>query len=47
VQQWGNGGFLLKHRLWVQGNAQVNVPLTYTDYYYVEVLERYRALIRK
>jgi hypothetical protein len=40
-----NGGFLLKHGSGgVPGNVEVDVPLTYADYYYVEALARYSAL---
>lgn len=39
-----NGGFLLKHSSGgVPGNAEVDVPLTYADYYYIEALRRYIA----
>jgi hypothetical protein len=38
-----NGGFLLKHSV---GNkpkgSEVDVPLTYADYYFLEALLRYR-----
>lgn len=41
----GNGGFILKHGV---GNyprkADVDVPLIYADYYFVEALTRYRNL---
>lgn len=37
-----NGGFLLKHSSGgVPGNAEVDVPLTYADYYYIEAIRRY------
>jgi hypothetical protein len=43
AQQNTNGGFILKHSV---GNApsmtEIDVPLTYTDYYYVEALKRYK-----
>jgi unsaturated chondroitin disaccharide hydrolase len=40
-----NGGFLLKHSSGgVPGNVEVDVPLTYADYYFVEALARYAAL---
>lgn len=40
-----NGGFLLKHSSGgVPGNVEVDVPLSYADYYYTEALMRYRAL---
>jgi unsaturated chondroitin disaccharide hydrolase len=40
-----NGGFMLKHSSGgVPGNVEVDVPLSYADYYYAEALVRYRAL---
>ncbi|MEL7589530.1 MAG: glycoside hydrolase family 88 protein [Prolixibacteraceae bacterium] len=43
-----NGGFLLMHASGgVPGNAEVDVPLSYADYYYVEALMRYRQLIQQ
>ncbi|GEP96600.1 glycoside hydrolase family 88 protein [Chitinophaga cymbidii] len=40
-----NGGFLLMHSSGgVPGNVEVDVPLSYADYYYTEALMRYRAL---
>src|SRR5690606_9478820 len=40
-----NGGFILMHASGgVPGNAEVDVPLTYADYYYAEALMRYRGL---
>jgi len=38
-----NGGFLLKHSCGgVPGGVEVDVPLTYADYYFIEALVRYR-----
>ncbi|MGX5817736.1 glycoside hydrolase family 88 protein [Chitinophaga lutea] len=38
-----NGGFLLKHSTGhFLGNSEVDVPLTYADYYFVEGLLRYK-----
>ncbi|QEC80398.1 glucuronyl hydrolase [Mucilaginibacter ginsenosidivorax] len=38
-----NGGFLLKHSVGaIPFNAEVDVPLTYADYYFVEALIRYK-----
>jgi unsaturated chondroitin disaccharide hydrolase len=38
-----NGGFLLKHNVgFMHGNIEVDVPLTYADYYFVEALLRYK-----
>ena len=38
-----NGGFLLKHSVGHKpGNSEVDVPVTYADYYFLEALLRYR-----
>ncbi|MEO6315295.1 MAG: glycoside hydrolase family 88 protein [Chitinophagaceae bacterium] len=38
-----NGGFLLEHSVGhLPGNSEVDVPLTYADYYFVEALMRYK-----
>jgi rhamnogalacturonyl hydrolase YesR len=38
-----NGNFILKHSTGhLLGNSEVDVPLTYADYYYVEALLRYK-----
>jgi unsaturated chondroitin disaccharide hydrolase len=43
-----NGGFLLKHSTGhLPGNSEVDVPLTYADYYYIEAMMRYKAMKRK
>ena len=40
-----NGGFILKHSVGnMPAKKEIDVPLTYTDYYYVEALCRYKAL---
>ncbi|RYY65302.1 MAG: glucuronyl hydrolase, partial [Chitinophagaceae bacterium] len=40
-----NGGFLLKHSVGhLPAHSEVDVALTYADYYFVEALLRYRAL---
>jgi rhamnogalacturonyl hydrolase YesR len=40
-----NGGFLLKHSVGsLPHNSEVDVPLTYADYYYVEAMKRYLNL---
>ena len=40
-----NGGFILKHSVGnMPAKKEVDVPLTYADYYYVEALCRYKAL---
>lgn len=41
-----NGGYILKHSVGaLPGNSEVDVPLTYADYYYVEALIRYKRLM--
>lgn len=38
-----NGGFILKHGVGHKpGNTEIDVPLTYADYYFVEALKRYK-----
>lgn len=38
-----NGGFLLKHSVGhLPGNSEIDVPLTYADYYFIEALTRYK-----
>src|SRR6478609_2611055 len=38
-----NGGFLLKHSTGhLPGSSEVDVPLTYADYYYIEAMMRYK-----
>ena len=40
-----NGGFLLKHSVGnLPGGSEVDVPLPYADYYYLEALNRYKTL---
>ena len=40
-----NGNFLLKHGVGnLHGNKEVDVPLTYADYYFLEALLKYRAI---
>ena len=45
AEEGDNGGFILKHSV---GNfpkgTEIDVPLTYADYYYVEALVRYKKL---
>ncbi len=39
-----NGGFILKHSVGaIPYNSEVDVPLTYADYYFIEALMRYRS----
>lgn len=43
-----NGGFILKHSVGhLKAKAEVDVPLTYADYYYVEALMRLKKLLAK
>jgi hypothetical protein len=40
-----NGGYLLKHSVGhFSNNSEVDVPLTYADYYFVEAMKRYKDL---
>jgi hypothetical protein len=40
-----NGGFILRHGVGnFPRNADIDVPLIYADYYYIEALSRYRHL---
>jgi hypothetical protein len=40
-----NGNFILKHSVGhLKGKSEVDVPLTYADYYYIEALLRFKAL---
>lgn len=42
-----NGGFILKHSVGsIPHNSEIDVPLTYADYYYIEALMRYRRLLQ-
>jgi unsaturated chondroitin disaccharide hydrolase len=41
-----NGNFILKHSVGsIPGKSEVDVPLTYADYYFIEALMRYRHLL--
>jgi hypothetical protein len=43
-----NGHFILKHSVGhLPGKSEVDVPLTYADYYYIEALLRYKDLLEK
>ena len=43
-----NGGFLLKHSVGsLPHNSEVDVPLTYADYYFIEGILRYLDLNKK
>lgn len=38
-----NGGFILQHSVGhIHQGTEVDVPLTYADYYYVEAMKRYK-----
>jgi len=41
-----NGGYILQHSVGALPlNSEIDVPLTYADYYYVEALVRYKRLL--
>jgi len=43
-----NGGFILQHSVGnIPGGTEIDVPLTYADYYYIEALIRYKNLFSK
>ena len=43
AQEGSNGGFLLMHSVGSKpANSEVDVPLNYADYYYLEALKRLR-----
>ena len=43
-----NGNFIIKHCVGhLPGNSEVDVPLSYADYYYIEALMRYQSLKQK
>jgi unsaturated chondroitin disaccharide hydrolase len=42
-----NGGFILMHSVGnLPGKSEVDVPLTYADYYFVEAMKRYELLVK-
>jgi rhamnogalacturonyl hydrolase YesR len=42
-----NGGFVLKHSVGsLPGHSEVDVPLTYADYYFFEAMKRYEELMK-
>jgi len=42
-----NGGFILKHGVGHKpANSEVDVPLTYGDYYFIEACKRYKELVK-
>jgi hypothetical protein len=43
-----NGGFIIQHGVGHMPNkTEIDVPLTYGDYYYIEAMIRYKALAKK
>jgi rhamnogalacturonyl hydrolase YesR len=43
-----NGGYLLMHSVGhLTGNSEVDVPLTYADYYFLEAMQRYQKWVLK
>lgn len=43
-----NGGFLLRHSVGnMPGHTEIDVPLTYADYYFIEAMLRYKELAQK
>jgi hypothetical protein len=43
-----NGGFILKHGVGhLPNNTEVDVPLTYGDYYFLEAMKRYKNLFQQ
>ncbi|MBK1438581.1 glycoside hydrolase family 88 protein [Parapedobacter sp. ISTM3] len=46
AEQGTNGGFILKHSVGsIPHGSEIDVPLTYADYYYIEALIRYKRLL--
>jgi len=40
-----NGGYILEHSVGhIPQNTEVDVPLTYADYYFVEAMKRYKEM---
>jgi hypothetical protein len=43
-----NGGFILRHSVGnLPGRSEIDVPLTYADYYFIEAMLRYKELGQK
>jgi unsaturated chondroitin disaccharide hydrolase len=43
-----NGNFILMHSVGsIPGKSEIDVPLTYADYYFIEALLRYKKLLQK
>jgi unsaturated chondroitin disaccharide hydrolase len=48
AKQGENGNFILMHSVGsIPGKSEIDVPLTYADYYFIEALLRYKKLIQK
>ena len=48
AEKGANGNFIIKHGVGHMPNkSEIDVPLTYGDYYYIEALMRYKALLSK
>ncbi|WP_346237070.1 glycoside hydrolase family 88 protein [Niabella insulamsoli] len=48
AQPGENGGFALKHSVGsLPGNSEVDVPLTYADYYFFEAMQRYKSYLNE
>jgi len=46
AEEGKNGNFILMHSVGsIPGNSEIDVPLTYADYYFIEALLRFRKLI--
>ena len=46
AKEGDNGNFILMHSVGsLPGNSEVDVPLTYADYYFIEALLRYKKLL--
>ena len=42
-----NGGFILEHSVGhLPGNSEIDVPLSYADYYFIEALIRYKEMMK-
>ena len=43
-----NGGFILKHSVGnIPADSEIDVPLAYADYYFIEALLRYKKFLEK
>ncbi|MFT3822776.1 MAG: glycoside hydrolase family 88 protein [Chitinophagaceae bacterium] len=48
AKEGSNGNFILKHSVGsIPHGSEIDVPLVYADYYYLEALNRYRNIINK